>query len=208
MFFCINSHLNVKNCFPWASKNHIAFWHIHTTEFCLSDLSINQLTLSVTLSLFQFSRIRENDTKAQMRGDIFHNSTEIIQWLHFSHHSSGEWKDDNFITHTHTHWWHECNFFREMTSWQKYIPDKFLRCIFSCPYSGSQLTGVTWVVDRANVMWASMSVERALDLETAHEVKFYLGLSSALLLGAAYIFFDLLCSVSKMGIIPQVFLIS
>ena len=118
-----------------------------------------------------------------MRGDVFHNRTEIIQWLHFSHHSSGEWKDDNFMTHTHTHWWHECNFFREMTSWQKYIPDKFLRCIFSCPYSGSQLTGVTWVVDRANVMWASVSVERALDLETAHEVKFYLGLLSALLLG-------------------------
>lgn len=71
------------------------------------------------------------------------------------------------------------------------------------PCSGSQLTGVTWVVDRANVMWAIHECGKSLDLETACEIKFHLGLSSALLPGAAHIFFDLLCFVSKMGTIPH-----
>lgn len=70
-------------------------------------------------------------------------------------------------TYIHTGGMDEISF-REMTSWRKHTPDELPRCYYVfhlAPPSGSQLSGVTWVVDKADVMWA-MSVERNLDLET------------------------------------------
>lgn len=182
--------------------------HTHA-ELHLSDFSISQLNYFATFFLFQlpwFKKMAQN-LKWEMfcikRLRIFSDSSSVVIDL-------GECKDYNFITRSHTHWWHGCDFFHGNDIKRETCPRQtsHVLCISSC--------SCFWITaDQCYLScgqgWYKVSHEcgKSPGLGSVTSVvKFHLGFLLALYLGLLTPFWAFCVFVSKTGMIPQGFLIS